>query len=174
MKSTLATLLLLFVSAFTFAQDDWETLEKDNYSINYPSHWEYSDKKPQPSVKFMFFSEIESQNEDAFRENVNMTTENLNGQKMSLSDYTELSINNIKKELPTAKFISNKSIKVNGIDVSDVIWTGTFGTVELKFRQFLLIHKGSAYILTYSSTVSEFENYSEITNTILNSFKFTK
>lgn len=174
MKFKLTTLLLLFISTFTFAQDEWKTLEKDNYSIDYPSHWEYSDKKPQPSVKFMLFSEIESQKKDFFRENINMTTENLNSSKISLTEYTKLSIDNIKGEIPTAKFLSNTIIKVNGIDVSDITWSNLFGKTNLKFRQFLMIHEGTAYIMTFTASTAEFDQYGKIADKILNSFKFTK
>ncbi|MDG5492814.1 PsbP-related protein [Psychroserpens sp. SPM9] len=174
MNYKIITLLLVFISTFAFAQDDWKTLEKDNFSLIYPSHWEYSEKKPQPSVKFLLFAEVESQKKDFFRENINLNSESLKGQNMSLSEYTKISIDNIKAELPTANFISNTSIKVNGIDVSDIVWSNKFGKVDLKFRQFLMVYKGEAYVITYTATASEFDDYGTIANTILNSFKFTK
>nr|WP_321231756.1 PsbP-related protein [uncultured Psychroserpens sp.] len=174
MKLRLTTLALVFMSNIVFAQDEWKTLEKENYSISYPTTWEHSDKKPQPSTQFVLFSEVASQEKDSFRENINLSTENLNGQNPSLSDYTRVSLDQVKAQVPTAKIVASSTTKVNGIDVSDITWSATFGAIDLKFRQFLFIKNGTAYILTYTGSSSEFDNYSKVVNTTFNSFKFTK
>ena len=44
----------------------------------------------------------------------------------------------------------------------------------LKFKQYLLLHQGTAYILTYTSSESEYDKYLGAADIILNSFKFTK
>ena len=155
MKYNLLTLILFTVCHISFAQDDWNTLKKDNYEISYPNSWESSEQKPQPTIQFLLLSDISSQQKDSFRENINMSIENLGSQNPSLIEYTKVSLDQVKAQVPTAKIISNNSTNVNGTDMSDILWTATFGTIELKFRQFLCIKKSTAYIITFTATASD-------------------
>ena len=46
--------------------------------------------------------------------------------------------------------------------------------MELKFKQLYTVLDDTAYVLTFSSSVSEYDKYKEIGDRILNSFKLTK
>ncbi|WP_296313473.1 PsbP-related protein [Winogradskyella sp. UBA3174] len=175
MKIKLTTLLLFFISSTLFAQKGWETLTKDNYAVSYPKDWISSEQKPQPSMVFLLMSDEKSQNEDKFRENINLTLEDLTLQTLSLEDYSKLSIDQITGQIPSAKVISNESIKIDGWEAIAVIWTADFGNgMALKFKQIFLINNGKAYILTFSSTTTEYDEYIEVGDKILNSFKLAK
>lgn len=171
----LIVLALLLINVSLFAQDDWQILSTDNYSIQYPKDWTSSDQKPQPSVQFLLLSDESSLSEDNFRENINMTIENLKGKSISIDEYVKISIDQISAQIPNAKIITNESTKIDGNDAKEVIWSADFGNnMVLKFKQILLINSDSAYILTYSSTVTEFSKYEDIGDKILQSFKLAK
>ncbi|MFP4845275.1 hypothetical protein [Winogradskyella sp. PE311] len=175
MKTKISTLLLLFISLSLFAQENWETLEKENYAISYPTDWISSEKKPQPSMQFLLLSDEKSQNEDKFRENINLTLENLNGQTLSLDEYSKISIDQITAQIPSAKVISVDTIKLNGWEAKAAIWSADFGNgMILKFKQVFLLYSGTAYVLTFSSTTAEFDTYIQVGDQILNSFKLAK
>ncbi|GAB5564351.1 MAG: hypothetical protein Wins2KO_14140 [Winogradskyella sp.] len=175
MKRKIILLLAVSLSTFLFAQEDWKVLSEENYSINYPENWTYSNKKPQPSIKFMLLADESSQEKDAFRENVNLTTESLGGNNIDSKDYTDFAIKQVKAQMPSAKIISNKSIKIDGRDAQEVIWSGDFGNgMLLKFKQVLLAYNDTGYVLTFSSTEAEFDNYIIDGDKILNSFKLAK
>ncbi|MFC0604000.1 PsbP-related protein [Winogradskyella pulchriflava] len=175
MKIKITTLLLCFVSTALFAQKDWKTLEKDNYAINYPEDWISSDQKPQPTMQFLLLSDEKSQEKDQFRENINLTIEDLRGQTLSTEEYVKISLDQITSQIPNSKIISNDAIKIDGFEARVVIWSADFGNgMILKFKQILLINSGNAYVLTFSSTASEYDQYIEIGDKILNSFKLAK
>jgi hypothetical protein len=166
-------LLLLFVGLTIQAQDNWTTLEKDNYTINYPEDWSVSDQKPQPSVQFLITTDETSLKEDNFRESINMVTESLQGQIFTPESYAKLSIDQIKLQIPDAKVISNEATNLGNEQPREVVWFNDFGNgMILKFKQVFLLKENTAYVLTYSSTEQEYNDYLEAADKIIYSFKF--
>jgi serine/threonine-protein kinase len=175
MKIKLITLLLICISTSLFAQDDWQTYEKDNYAINFPADWEYSDFKPQPLVAFMLYSPETSQTEDKFRENINLTIEELSSADYTLDQYTEIALDQVKKQIPTAKMISILPASIGELDATNVVWSADFGNgTILQFNQLFTIKDRIAYVLTFTATATEYDIYIKDGIKILNSFKFTK
>ncbi|MBO6879000.1 MULTISPECIES: PsbP-related protein [Winogradskyella] len=175
MKIKILTLLFIFVSTSLFAQDDWQTFAKDNYSINYPSDWEYSDQNPQPTVAFMLYSPEESQKEDRYRESINLTVEALSMADYTLDEYTKLVLDQVKEKIPTAKMISALPVSIGDVDATNIVWSADFGNgTVLQFNQLFAVKDRIAYVLTFSSTEAEYDKYIEDASKILNSFKFTK
>ena len=174
MKNKLTLLLTICISAIAFAQEDWKIFEKDNYSIQYPATWEYSDQKPQPTIQFVLMSEEASQNEDMFRENINLNTESLKGQDISLKDYAKAGLDQIFAQIPSAKIISNKNIKLGAKNAKEIIWSANLGNgMLLRFKQVFLLNDGIAYVLTFSATETDYDKYIEDGEKIISSFKFT-
>lgn len=173
MRNKLLMLSALFFSLILFGQKDkWKTFEKDGYSIQYPKSWTYSDQKPQPMVQFVLLSEEDSQEEDNFRENINLSTESLQGRKMSLDAYVELALDQVTEQIPSAKILATEDVSLNGKKAKSFIWTADFGNgVMLKFKQYILISDGTAYILTFTSTEAEFDEYVNKATDILDTFK---
>ena len=164
--------LFLFLCSAMYSQEDWKTYEKDNYSIQYPENWSYSDQKPQPSIQFVLMTEEASQTEDMFRENINLNTESLQGRDITLDEYIELSLGQITKQIPSAKLLSSEDISINGMKAKSSIWSADFGNgMLLKFKQYVVLNRGMAYILTYSSSVTDFEKYLDQATGILDTFK---
>jgi hypothetical protein len=175
MKNNLIILFVLFNSTMLFAQNDWQTLEKDNFAISYPKDWVSSDQKPQPTIAILLLSDEESQKTDQFRENINLNLEDLKGQTLSLDEYAKISIDQIKNQIPNAEILSNGTTKINGWEAKSVVWHADFGNnMTLKFKQVFLLNNGIAYVLTYSSTKTEYDDYFEVADKIINSFNFAK
>ena len=175
MKIKLITLLLLFTANILVAQDDLQTYQKDNYSISYPSDWEYSDQKPQPSVAFMLLSPEASQKQDLFRENINLTIEELTQADLTLEQYTEKALEQVKMQIPTAKMLSALPVFIGEVEATNIIWSADFGNgMVLKFNQLFTVKDRIAYVLTFTSTEKEYDLYEKDAIKMLNSFKFTK
>lgn len=173
MKFKILTLLLSLSSLLGMSQnDDWKTFEKDNFSIQYPTNWTYSDQKPQPNIQFVLMAEEASQTEDLFRENINLNTEDLNGQEVELDEYIDVAFKLVQKQFPDAKMVSNKDISLNGMEAKATEAIIDFGNgAVLKFKQYVMLYAGSAYILTFSSSTAEYDKYVEEATTILDTFK---
>jgi len=175
MKIKLITLLLIFISTSLFAQDDWQTYANDNYSIKFPADWEYSDLKPQPLIAFMLFSPEISQEKDNFREKINLTIEELSQADYTLEEYTDITLDQVKKQIPTAKMISALPTSIGNIDATNIVWSADFGNgIILQFNQLFAVKDRIAYVLTFSATEAEYDTYIKDAIKILSSFKFTK
>ncbi|NRB82509.1 MAG: hypothetical protein HRU49_01835 [Winogradskyella sp.] len=174
MKISLLSLIFTVLTTAIFAQDGWKTYQKDNYSINYPSNWEYSDQKPEPTIAFIFMSPEASQTKDSFRERVNLTIENLVHEDLTLEAYTEKVLKQVK-QVPNAKMASALPVTIGDIEATNIIWSAELGGgMNLKFNQLFTVKDRVAYVLTFASTTTEYERYEKDAIMILNSFKFTK
>ncbi|TCK67320.1 hypothetical protein DFQ05_1094 [Winogradskyella wandonensis] len=172
MKIRILTLALCITTTFAFAQE-MKTYTKDNLTIDYDATWEISEQKMQPAVKFMILSDASSQISDSFRENINLSSESLQGQKMTATEYAKISLDQITSQIPTAKIISNESKKINGLDVQEIIWSADFGNnMILKFKQVAFVRGGEGYVFTFTSTTAEFDKYVESADKMFSSFKF--
>lgn len=174
MKISLLSLIFTVLTTAIFAQDGWKTYQKDNYSINYPPNWEYSDQKPEPTIAFIFMSPEASQTKDSFRERVNLTIENLVHEDLTLEAYTEKVLQQVK-QVPNAKMASALPVTIGDIEATNIIWSAELGGgMNLKFNQLFTVKDRVAYVLTFASTTTEYERYEKDAIMILNSFKFTK
>ncbi len=172
MKTRILTSALSFAMTFAFAQE-MKTFTKDNYTIDYDSTWETSVEKIQPGVKFMLMSNPSTQTKDNFRENINLSSESLQGQTLSASEYINLALEQIKAQIPTAKIITSKTIDLNGVEAYEVIWSADFGNnMILKFKQIALVRADNGYVLTFSSSTTEYDQYIKSADKMMMSFKF--
>ncbi|WP_411893566.1 hypothetical protein [Winogradskyella sp. A2] len=175
MKTQFFTCLLLLASLVLSAQENWQILKKDAFAISYPTDWESSNQMSQPSMQFLLLSDITTQNDDKFRENINLTTESLSGQSFTIDGYAKLSTDQIIAQIPGSKFESNKASTLDGQDAWEVIWSADFGNgMILKFKQSFLLFNDTAYVLTYSSSKAEYDQYVKVADLIFNSFKLAK
>jgi len=175
MKIKLLSLVFTVLTSAIFAQDGWKIYQKDNYSINYPSNWEYSNQKPEPSIAFIFMSPEASQIKDSFRERINLTIENLVSEDLSLEEYTEKVLEQVKVQIPNAKMVSALPVTIGDIEATNIIWTAELGGgLNLKFNQLFTVKDRVAYVLTFASTTTEYELYEKDAIVMLNSFKIIK
>ena len=170
----------LFFSLITFGQtaesnakreieNGWKVLKETNYSIQYPDNWDLN-KSGQMGSSFFIFSRQTSP-QDKFRENVNLMIQGLQGQKINLDKYVEISEGQIKTMITNGNLIESKRLNLNGHEFQKVIYTGDQGVFKLKFEQYYWVLNGQAYILTLTCEKDQFDNYRLIGEKILNSFR---
>ncbi len=151
---------------------DWKTLVQTNYSIQYPSNWELNQSE-QAGLSFILFSSLESE-QDKFRENINLLIQDLTGKNMDLTEYTEISENQIETLVTNSNLIESRRIKKNTDQYQRVIYTGDQGVFHLKFEQYYFIFDNKAYVLTLTTEKTKFGDFKETGEKILNSFKLKK
>lgn len=148
---------------------NWKTLDKTDYTIQYPDDFELN-TSGQMGMSFILLSNKTSP-QDEFRENVNLVIQDLTGQNTDLNKYVEISEGQIKSMITNSNIIESKRIKDGNMESQKVIFTGFQGQFNLKFEQHYWIVNNKAYVLTFTAEVNEFENYKEISEKIINSFK---
>ena len=169
MKSFLITIFILCFSGSLFGQsEEWKSLEGESYSILYPSDWEL-DQSGLMNTKFIVFAP-QSANTDKFKENVNLISQDLKGMNVTLDQYVELSVQQIKLMIPKCKILETETVKTDDIEFHKILYTGDQGQFNLTFRQYLFLQNETAFVITFTSEQSQFENYKEIGEKVLESF----
>lgn len=171
--------LLILVTIFltlnlsTYGQtEDWNTIKKDDYSIDYPKDWELNESG-QMGTSFILTSPLYSQ-KDQFKENVNLLVQDLTGYNLDLDRYVEISEGQIKTMITDAKIIESKRIPDQNLDYQKVIYTGKQGIYHLKFEQYYWVVGHKAFVLTLTCEEAQFNDYKLTGEKILNSFKLIK
>jgi hypothetical protein len=178
MRTLIFALILSSFNTFTQAQTQalsrnigeikWQKHSTDAYSIDVLSSWE-KNNSDQFGTEFIFF--LATTNKDlTFRENINLLIQNLEGKNIDLNEYVSISEEQIKTMLTNAKITESIRIKGNLHESHKIIFSGDQGIYKLKFEQRYIVVKNKAYVLTYTSQESDFDNSLKDVETSLNSF----
>lgn len=163
------TFLVLLTTAF-FSTDAWaQTFPKDwncqsindfNLKLCFPKQWRYDDTTK--GAQFFIFTPSESDT-DRFIQNFNLQARNLSGDeaKISVKEYTDLNLKELKNSLGNFKQLSFKNVLVKGIKWNEIVYTGKIDEVQyqLKFTQRYTIYKGKAFVITYVSDAERKDIY---------------
>ncbi len=148
--------------------EDWKTLSTDDYTISYPADWEL-DESGQMGTSLILYTPAKSEN-DQFRDNINLMTQNLTGQNVDLDKYVEISENQVKTQLKNGKIIESERITTKQPNYQKIIYTGNHGSGDLKFEQYYWVTKDKAFVLTLTCQIDQFDDYQEVGEKIMNSF----
>ena len=175
--------LLLFPSLVAFGQTtanqesgknsqqeiiEWKTLDQSKFSIQYPSTWELN-QSGQMGTSFIIFSPLEN-DEDKFKENVNLLMQDLTGQNIDLDKYVEISEGQIKTMLTNSTLIESKRVKKESEEFHKIIYSGDQGIFHLKFEQYYRVIDDKALVLTFTCETDQFFKFVNTGEKILNSF----
>jgi len=149
--------------------ESWRTIDEVDYSIQYPNAWDL-DKSGQMGMSFMILSKQVNQ-QDGFRENVNLLIQNLAGMNINLDKFVEVSQEQIKTMITNGNIIESKRVTENGRNFHQVIYTGELGPTQFKFKQYYWVEHEKAYVLTLTCEASQFDIYRETGEKIMNSFR---
>ena len=153
---------------------DWLTYSNSNsdcgFVMSYPSEWTKQEEWMGTVVVFLSPKDGTS---DAGQENVNVVVEDLTANPMSLSEYWDLSLNQISKFITDCNVIESSGTTVAGKPASRVVFTGQQGQYQLKYMQICTIRNNSAYTITYTSEVAKYADYVDIVNQMVDSFEFS-
>lgn len=175
---TLALLLVSFLSASaqtekptTKKQLDvkWLTHADDNFSIDYPSNWELNTSGIS-GTKFFFLSELTSP-DDVFRENINMLVQDLSEHNIDLAAFVKISEGQISEFLEDTKIHVSKTTDGKYYTYHRIIYSGMQEGTRIKIEQIYIIIDEQAYILTFTCTASEFAQFKQTGERILESFR---
>lgn len=180
MKRTIQILSpLIFFTLFACGQqndtnkiesaEQWKKYSDSNCEIQYPSEWN-ENTSGQMGTSFILFSPLTSDS-DKFRENVNLLIQDLQGQKMDLDSYVELSKNQVKTLVTNGEIIESEQQNNQNGEHHKLVYYGTQGLFDLRFEQYFWIIDNKAYILTFTSEKEKFATYKDLSEKILNSFK---
>jgi len=146
-------------------EKDWEKLDKSEYSIQYPKDWTL-DISGTGGTVFMMTSKLDSDT-DQVTQNVNGVIENL-PEKIDLDAYAKAALDQIKTVYPT--ILEKEKVKSENGDFYKVIFSGQQNGMELKLEQHYRIKNNKAYVITFTSSIDDFDKDKEIGEKIMSSF----
>lgn len=147
----------------------WNSLNGNGYTIQYPDLWSV-DTSHLMSTNFILFSPVADDN-DRFRENVNMIVQDLTGYNLDLDQYIKLSEDQIKGIFADGELLLSARQKRGNESYHKMIYTGTQNPFKLKFEAYCWVVGNKAYILTLTCESDQFDQYKATGEKILDSFR---
>jgi hypothetical protein len=165
-------ILLILITIFTLnlnAQDKncFKTYEnnKEGISIKYPETWTNIENN---KTIFILIRPIENE-EQRFRENVNLVITPANGVK--LNKYSEMSLSQMNIFLKEYKKESTVFISLNGKEYAKTTYTHNANGLQLKVAFYQTIYKGKGFNITCSALIDTFNNFAPIFEEMISSFE---
>lgn len=171
-KSAIIISVLFSVLGFTtplFGQKgSWVEFKKDNYQIEYPENWSLDTTK-KTAADFIVFSPLTS-DKDEFKENLNLVIQDLSGLNFDLDNFTALSEQQIQNYMEESELIENERLKKGDQEYQHLIYTAKNAGRVLRFEQYYWIIRDTAYVLSFTAELEQFEEYKNSSKRILDSF----
>lgn len=149
---------------------NWWKFEKENYSILHPQDW-VIDTSGTMGSSFILFAPLDNE-QDKFKENVNLLIQDLEGKNMDMNQYVSLSENQIKSMIQNSSILESKTVKNDSVQYHKIAFTGEQGAYKLRFEQNYFLQNGKSYVLTFTYEQDKTEEYRRMGELMLSSFRF--
>ena len=160
--------LVLIVSGCSSKQAERYNNSKDDFSIKFPKEWE--NKEGFMGTDVISLSPRENA-ADQFRENVNVVVEKI-PDGMSLNDYFDTNLPKLSKVIRDFQQVETGNTIINDNVAEWLIYTGSIGTINLKSKQYYIVHDNKGYVITCSATPGTYDNFKNVFDEIVQSFQF--
>lgn len=140
------------------------SVDMPDYSLNYSSEW---NKGTDKQAEFVVYSPL-SGAEDTFSENFNILKQNLKE-----SGFNTMHAFDSISEFQIINAFGLKAIIESETEGNHhkLIYKGALKGQKLKWKQMYYLKNETAYILTYTAEENQFDKYSDVAESIFNSFK---
>ena len=178
MKNVYIPIIALLVIAVTSCDSSekqsepeakWKTIDAADYSIQYPEEWK-RESGQNFGTEFMLMS-ARTSSQDEFKENINLVIQDLSNTNLDLEKYTAISEEQIMGGMENAKIIRSERSNKHGETAQRIIYSGIYENRALKFEQYYWIKNSKAFVLTLTCEVEQFDDYKEVGEAILGSFR---
>lgn len=118
----------------------------------------------------IFLSPHESAS-DVFRENLNVLVQDISAQPMTLSEYTDMSVDQISQFITDLDILESGETTLAGNPAHKAVYTGKQGVYDFKWMQVWFIKDNKAYVITYTSEIDTYADYLETVQEMIRSFE---
>ena len=180
MKSLLLLILLVIIAVSGCVETTTTTIpvasfisyENDVYgiSVEYPDDWGISENYMGGIVAFASLFEGA---DDRFAENVNIFYEPLPNDTITLDEYAGLSISFLEDYFNDFELLESKNTLINNMLAKRLVYTYDQGTYIIKIMQILIVRDKEAFVITYTAESEKYDDYLDIADHIIQSFRLT-
>lgn len=149
-------------------QEGWKVIDEADYALQYPGDWELNQSGAM-GTQLVVLAPLAS-DEDQFRENVNMVTEQLPSSDITLDQYSELSLGQLERGINDFQMLENERVDGSPYPYHRMVFTGSQGIYELKFEQHYRVVADKAYVLTFTGEIAQFDAYADLGHQVMGSF----
>lgn len=148
----------------------WKTIDAPDYSIQYPKEWKRETGEKFGS-EFMLMSARTSPKDD-FKENIGLLILEFSSDSgIDLEKYAEISEEQVLESIENAKILSSKSSLNHGQNMRKTDFTASFDDRALKFTRHYWKKKNKVYVLTLTCEADQFDEYKDVGEAIMASFR---
>ena len=140
------------------------------FTIKYPEKWEKQESQNRLISDVVVFLAPKKNSADSFQEQITVSIEDL-PKPMSLDEYNQSSINSIKTNFNDVKILEENSKTFANNRGHTVIFDAQDGQKATKIMQTWTLMNNKAYVLTYTAEKSEYSEYINTAETMMNSLE---
>ncbi len=150
----------------------WQIYTEKEMKIKYAKSWQKDDVLNIITGEQVIFTSPKQNSVDKYQENISIRVEKLTNPRITLSNYTQAAIAEIKKYYLDAKIIESSSINLANKPAKLVVYTGKDEkSLPIKNLEVWTIDRGNAYIITYKAAPDRYYQHLETAMTMINSFE---
>ena len=166
----LATLALILLAAPTlaFAQDGFtEHAYRDAFRLSAPEGWEV-----RQDVRTVLLIALASQDgpDDPFRENVNVTTQNV-PEGATLDAFYDDAFAEIAQSTIGFSEIETRNVRLGGVPAKRLVYEYPFGARAFRVLTYVLLDGDQGYFLTGTALAEQYDDYAPLFEQIAESFE---
>jgi serine/threonine-protein kinase len=181
-RKTLMTIISLFTLSISAiltigyslynSSEGWKTYQDkvEKFTLKYPQNWEVQKESIVGEVA-KFISPLEG-DRDRFREEINISVENLKSSSISLEEYTENTLKQISMVL-TTEAISPVATTLGSNKAIETVYQVERDGLKLEIFQIWTVVKNKAYIVTYTGAKTQSDRYKPIVKKMLQSWQIS-
>ena len=137
--------------------------------IAYPHDW--TKQEGVLGTMFVQFLSPWESDSDLVKENLVITWVDLSAQPMTLNEYTQKTISQLQQIITDYHIIDSGETALADRPAYEVVFTGKQGQYMVKVRVVWAVENNKAYIITYAGEESNYANYQEIVDQMIDSFE---
>ncbi len=144
---------------------------KDKFVLQYPETWNLRENNLNTIVSIL--SPLISKT-DTFAENINIVSEQVGSNDMTLDQYYALSEANLKKYFNDFKLLRNEKTTLSDLPARMVVYYASQNNLKLRTTQIFTLKDGTAFIITLTNLQTEPNQNMEEMLKMISSFTFLK
>lgn len=166
MKRSIFIIFFLTFHLVNAQETDTKAYNMADCSILYPSSWNI-DTSGTESTRLILYAPFKGE----FGPNINLLVQEV-GDNVSLNDFNELTVTEIKKVIDKCKIIESTTVNNANPPFIKLVYSGTYSKFQLQWMQYLWIYNSKCYILTFTALKKGYKKDIKEATFIFNSFRF--
>jgi serine/threonine-protein kinase len=153
---------------------DWLIYElpTKGIKIKYPENWEKQNIQNPVTKEVAIF--LPPQETNSEQEKLSISIEDLSNKPLTLNEYTNLAINEVKRYTKEAAIIESRSATLANSPAHMIIYTSKEEPDSLIKLEVWTLKNNKAYIITYVAKKTKYSKFLTTTKEMIKSFKITE